>query len=295
MTRRWYQEAVVYCLEVASFQDSDGDGVGDLRGLISRLDYLARLGVTCLWLNPIHPSPRRDNGYDVSDYYGIDPRLGTLGDFAELTRRGRASAASGSCSTWWSTTRPTSTRGSSPPAATRPRRTGTGTCGAIPSLPTGSRVWSSPASRRRPGPSTSRPARGTSTASTTSSPTSTGRNPRCPGRDRQGHGLLAPAGRVRLPDRRGAVRPRAGLARGRPGAAGLLDPGRVATGRRSGSAVTRCCCARPTSTPTKVASLRRQPTRRPERPGPDDVRLPAEPEDLAGAGPAATPSRWSRR
>src|SRR6478752_1649517 len=87
LDRRWYQEAVIYCVEVASFQDSDGDGCGDLRGLISRLDYLARLGVTCLWLNPIQPSPGRDNGYDVSDYYGIDPRLGSLGDFAELTRR----------------------------------------------------------------------------------------------------------------------------------------------------------------------------------------------------------------
>ena len=89
MTDRWYQQAVIYCLEVASFQDSDGDGRGDLQGLISRLDYLARLGVTCLWLNPIHPSPGRDNGYDVSDYYGVDPRLGSLGDFAELTRRAR--------------------------------------------------------------------------------------------------------------------------------------------------------------------------------------------------------------
>ena len=87
MSARWYQEAVIYCVEVASFQDSDGDGRGDLRGLISRLDYLARLGVNCLWLNPIHPSPLRDNGYDVADFYGIDPRLGSLGDFAELTRR----------------------------------------------------------------------------------------------------------------------------------------------------------------------------------------------------------------
>ncbi len=87
MDRRWYREAVIYCVEVASFQDSDGDGCGDLRGLISRLDYLARLGVTCLWLNPVHPSPLRDNGYDVSDYYGVHPRLGTLGDFVELTRR----------------------------------------------------------------------------------------------------------------------------------------------------------------------------------------------------------------
>ena len=89
MATRWYQEAVIYCVEVGSFQDSDGDGHGDLRGLISRLDYLARLGVTCLWLNPIHPSPGRDNGYDVSDYYGVDPRLGSLGDFAELARQAR--------------------------------------------------------------------------------------------------------------------------------------------------------------------------------------------------------------
>jgi maltose alpha-D-glucosyltransferase / alpha-amylase len=84
MAERWYKEAVIYSIEVDSFQDSNGDGCGDLPGLISRLDYLARLGVTCLWLNPIHPSPGRDNGYDISDYYGVDPRLGSLGDFTEL-------------------------------------------------------------------------------------------------------------------------------------------------------------------------------------------------------------------
>src|SRR3954469_12539242 len=86
MINRWYQEAVIYCVDVSSFQDSDGDGRGDLRGLISRLDYLSRLGVSCLWLNPIHPSPWRDNGYDITDYYGIEPALGSLGDFAELAR-----------------------------------------------------------------------------------------------------------------------------------------------------------------------------------------------------------------
>lgn len=87
MSERWYKEAVIYCLEVETFQDSNGDGYGDLAGLTSRLDYLARLGVTCLWLNPIHPTPNRDEGYDVADYYGVDPRLGTLGDFAELTSK----------------------------------------------------------------------------------------------------------------------------------------------------------------------------------------------------------------
>ena len=69
MPERWYQQAVIYCLDVETFQDSNGDGYGDLRGLISRLDYLARLGVTCLWLNPIHPTPNRDDGYDVADFF----------------------------------------------------------------------------------------------------------------------------------------------------------------------------------------------------------------------------------
>lgn len=89
MSERWYKEAVIYCLDVEYFQDSDGDGYGDLRGLISRLDYLSRLGVTCLWLNPVHPSPHRDAGYDVADFYGVDTRLGTLGDFVELARQAR--------------------------------------------------------------------------------------------------------------------------------------------------------------------------------------------------------------
>ncbi|GIJ10310.1 alpha-amylase family protein [Micromonospora andamanensis] len=84
MSDRWYSEAVVYCLDIDTFADSDGDGVGDIRGLIGRLDYLARLGVTCLWLHPIHPSPNDDDGYDVTDFYNVDPRFGTLGDFAEL-------------------------------------------------------------------------------------------------------------------------------------------------------------------------------------------------------------------
>ncbi|MCU7730820.1 alpha-amylase family protein [Actinoplanes sp. KI2] len=84
MAERWYRNGVIYNLDVRAFQDSDGDGIGDLRGLISRIDYLGRLGVTTLWLSPIHPSPWRDGGYDVTDHYNIDPTLGSLGDFAEL-------------------------------------------------------------------------------------------------------------------------------------------------------------------------------------------------------------------
>jgi maltose alpha-D-glucosyltransferase / alpha-amylase len=84
VSQHWYKEAVVYCVDVELFADSDDDGIGDFRGLIGRLDYLYRIGVTCLWLNPIHPSPQRDDGYDVADYYAVDPRYGTLGDFAEL-------------------------------------------------------------------------------------------------------------------------------------------------------------------------------------------------------------------
>lgn len=82
----WYENAVIYALDVESFIDANGDGIGDFTGLTNRLDYLAGLGVTCLWLLPCYPTPNRDNGYDVSDYYGIDPRLGTLGDYAEFLR-----------------------------------------------------------------------------------------------------------------------------------------------------------------------------------------------------------------
>jgi maltose alpha-D-glucosyltransferase/alpha-amylase len=86
----WYKNAVIYCLDVKSFMDSDGDGVGDFRGLADRLDHIEALGVTCIWLTPFYPTPGRDNGYDVADYYGVDPRLGDLGDFVEFSRAARA-------------------------------------------------------------------------------------------------------------------------------------------------------------------------------------------------------------
>jgi maltose alpha-D-glucosyltransferase / alpha-amylase len=77
----WYKDAVFYQLHVKSFVDSNGDGVGDFPGLTSKLDHLSSLGVDCLWLQPIYPSPFRDDGYDISDYTNIHPSYGTLGDF----------------------------------------------------------------------------------------------------------------------------------------------------------------------------------------------------------------------
>jgi maltose alpha-D-glucosyltransferase/alpha-amylase len=77
----WYKDAVIYELHVKTFHDSDGDGIGDFRGLIEKLDYLQELGVTALWLLPFYPSPMRDDGYDIADYYDVNPNFGTLDDF----------------------------------------------------------------------------------------------------------------------------------------------------------------------------------------------------------------------
>lgn len=86
----WWRGAVIYQVYVRSFADSDGDGVGDFGGLISRLDYIAALGVDAIWLSPIHPSPNRDWGYDVSDYASVNPEYGTEADFDRLMREAHA-------------------------------------------------------------------------------------------------------------------------------------------------------------------------------------------------------------
>src|SRR5579872_5563403 len=82
----WWKNAVVYEIYPRSFQDSNGDGVGDLNGITSRLDYLQKLGVDAIWLTPVYPSPQVDFGYDISDYQAIDPQYGTLADFDRLER-----------------------------------------------------------------------------------------------------------------------------------------------------------------------------------------------------------------
>jgi oligo-1,6-glucosidase len=84
MKKAWWHGAVAYQIYPKSFMDSNGDGIGDLRGIIGKLDYLQDLGVDILWLSPVYPSPLADEGYDISDYYGVDPRFGTLADMDEL-------------------------------------------------------------------------------------------------------------------------------------------------------------------------------------------------------------------
>jgi maltose alpha-D-glucosyltransferase / alpha-amylase len=86
----WYKNAVFYSLDVETFFDGNGDGIGDFEGLSRRLDYLEALGIDVLWLSPFQPSPNRDDGYDVADYYGVDPRYGTLGDFVEFMHQARS-------------------------------------------------------------------------------------------------------------------------------------------------------------------------------------------------------------
>jgi maltose alpha-D-glucosyltransferase/alpha-amylase len=86
----WYKNAVIYCLDVEKYQDANGDGVGDFEGLTRRLDYLAGLGATCVWLQPFYPSPNRDNGYDVADYYNVHEKHGSLGDFVNFMNHAEA-------------------------------------------------------------------------------------------------------------------------------------------------------------------------------------------------------------
>src|SRR6476646_477474 len=86
----WYKDAVIYQVYPRGFYDSNADGIGDLRGLIEKLDYLRDLGVDCLWLMPIYASPLKDDGYDISDFYQIHPTISTVQDFEHLTTAAHA-------------------------------------------------------------------------------------------------------------------------------------------------------------------------------------------------------------
>ena len=86
----WYKSAIIYTLDVEVFKDSDADGVGDFKGLISRLGYVDSLGVDAIWLAPFQPTPNHDDGYDVMDYYQVDQRLGSLEDFDSFVRKAKS-------------------------------------------------------------------------------------------------------------------------------------------------------------------------------------------------------------
>jgi maltose alpha-D-glucosyltransferase / alpha-amylase len=85
----WYKNTVMYSLDLETFMDANGDGVGDFEGLTRRLEYLQALGISTIWLSPFQPTPNRDNGYDISDFYGVDPRHGSSGDFVEFMQHAK--------------------------------------------------------------------------------------------------------------------------------------------------------------------------------------------------------------
>jgi oligo-1,6-glucosidase len=84
MSKKWWKEQIIYQIYPRSFLDSDGDGIGDLKGIIEKLDYIKSLGVTAVWINPFYSSPNDDNGYDIDDYRGIMDEFGTMEDFDVL-------------------------------------------------------------------------------------------------------------------------------------------------------------------------------------------------------------------
>src|SRR3954453_9903090 len=175
----WWQRGTIYQVYPRSFADGDGDGVGDLSGLRSRLDHLSALHVEAVWLSPVFPPPMADFGYDVADYCDVDPLFGTLADLdtliADCHERGIRVVLD-----WCPTTPPNGIGVSSPPGGAGRTRSGTGTSGATghrtAGRPTTGRPSSPPSAR--PGPSTRRRASGICTPSRPSSPTSTGTTPR---------------------------------------------------------------------------------------------------------------------
>ena len=182
MTRQsWSRDAVIYQVYVRSFADGDGDGVGDLLGIASRLDYVAELGVDAVWLTPFYPSPMADGGYDVADYRGVDPCFGTLADFDKLLVEAPRPRAQGDHR---HRAEPLLVGASVVPGRPR-RRARVARAGAVPlPLPGGDltvasrRTTGSRSSAVRPGPGCPT-ASGTCTCSPASSPTSTGTTPRC--------------------------------------------------------------------------------------------------------------------
>jgi oligo-1,6-glucosidase len=179
----WWTSAVVYQVYPRSFQDSDGDGIGDLGGVLQRLDHLADLGVDVVWLSPVYPSPQADNGYDICDFQDVDPLFGSLAQLDELIA---ALHARGMRLVMDLVVNHTSDEHRDSPspgrAPARPSATGTGGGPRAPGWPRAPPAPSRPTGRRSspaaPGSSTRAAASTTCTCSTPSSPTSTGRTRR---------------------------------------------------------------------------------------------------------------------
>ena len=198
----WWRSAAFYQIYVRSFQDSNGDGVGDLPGIRSRLPYLKELGVDALWLTPFYPSPQADHGYDVADYVDVDPLFGTLADFDALSRDAHELGLrvtidivpnhTSDQHEWFRNA-----------IADPITPTGRATSSA-PAEPAGRRTAGRPPSAARPGRSTSRPASTTSTSSLPSSPISTGTTRQVHDEFERDPPLLARPRRRRLSDRRRA-------------------------------------------------------------------------------------------
>ena len=179
--RLWWRDGVLYQIYPRSFADSDGDGIGDLRGIIARLDHLEWLGVDGIWLNPTMPSPNDDWGYDVADYTAVHPDLGTLEDLDDADRGGRRARASACCSTSSPTTR-SDRHAWFVGRARRPRRasTATSTSGPTRRRTAGRRTTGELELRRRGLDARRGPAASTTcTTSCPPSPTSTGGTTRC--------------------------------------------------------------------------------------------------------------------
>ena len=293
----WWKNAVVYCLDVETFADGNGDGCGDFRGLIQHIDHLDRLGVTCLWLMPFYPTPDRDDGYDITDFYGVDPRLGTPGDVVELVRTARdrgMRVIADLVVNHTSDAAPVVRRGPQQPRlaeARLVRLAGRGAAGrrqqgvVFPDQETSLWEYDEQDEAVLPAPVLQAPARPQR------------RQPGGPRRDRPDHGLLDGAGAVRVPGGRGAVPARdhaASRTRSRlPDPHDYLADLAAFLRRRNGEAVLLGEVNLPY--PDTDAVLRRPRRRRQHRRADHVLRLHRHAAAVPVAGPRPTPSRWPRR
>ncbi len=168
----WYRDAVIYQLHVRSFYDANGDGIGDFRGLVDKLDYLHELGVSALWLLPFYPSPLRDDGYDIADFGSINPSYGSMRDFRMLLREAhRRDLRVITELVLNHTSRPAPVVPARPRGRSRQSAGAGTTSGATPPTATPTRASSSRTSRPRTGRGIRSPGPTTGTASTRTSPT----------------------------------------------------------------------------------------------------------------------------